>query len=232
MTLGGKPQQTPPMSQVAKPDKPTGQNQSTLQAAATPLTLQAAATPLRGVLAEALPEVRVSANRPRPTSPKSFDFRAGVSSQNKSNSLSNIATTLSDLRSLGLGSSLSLGLSAQPCGSAVDCGLPLACARSLGTAVHTPTIYNSDIDIESAFKTLTKLTFLKSSPESTGQSAYLSPVPSSTTQPSSSPGCNSPQSLILHSYNTTHYHLLYCGFINIRGALIFVDFMGCADPRN
>ena len=24
----------------------------------------------------------------------------------------------------------------------------------------------------------------------------------------------------------------YCGFINIRGALIFVDFVGCADLRN
>ena len=25
---------------------------------------------------------------------------------------------------------------------------------------------------------------------------------------------------------------IYCGFINIRGALILVDFVGCADPPN
>lgn len=50
-------------------------------------------------------------------------------------------------------------------------------------------------------KSITAFTLRKSKSESEGHSGRRSPVPSSTLEiPSSSPGCNSPQSSITHGY--------------------------------
>ena len=141
MTIGGKPKQTPHTSQDLQPLNPAPQKQLTLKAAAPPLRRAEARRRADNALAEALGAVRVGTDGP--TSPKIIDDRAGLSSQNKSNSqVLDISTTSSDPHLLELGSSLS------PRRLAVDRGVPLH-TRSLVMARHISTIHDSGIDVPS-----------------------------------------------------------------------------------
>ena len=92
----------------------------------------------------------------------------------------------------------------------------ISCAESLGrteTRREAMKNYNSfGITRSNTFKQI--LTLWKSSSESSGHSGSTSPVPSSTPDmPSSSSGCNSPQSSMTQGYKTIYIQVTNYDFM-------------------